>query len=352
MGMLRLALALAVLLTHLPLATFKFIGGGLAVQGFFIVSGFYMALVLDGKYRDRALFYSNRLLRLLPAYFVMMLICAIALFGYGVSATASPDLFAQVYTNPFAAVVMGLENLGLLGQELLYWFRIDGEGFSFDASGATPTETASVAWQALLVPQSWSLSMELQFYLLAPLLAQLSWRRLLLIGIASAALRYAGHWLPVGYGIWQGRLFPTSIFLFVLGMLAHRALPRAAAAPLPLQWAITAATLALVVCGPMLHLPDEAARALVYLAIAAATPFIFSAFKHNAVDRWLGDLSYPIYLSHLLVVALVLQLEPPQPVWVALGGTLALSALLLMLVDRPVDRWRQLRAQRMHPSAA
>src|SRR5262245_14387299 len=62
MGLVRVALAMAVLLGHLPVASFKFMGGGLAVQSFFIVSGFYMALVLSGKYRDVGLFYSNRLL--------------------------------------------------------------------------------------------------------------------------------------------------------------------------------------------------------------------------------------------------------------------------------------------------
>ena len=76
MGMLRVALAMAVVLSHLPLATLQFMSGGLAVQGFFIVSGFYMALVLDGKYKDVGLFYSNRLLRLFPTYFVMMALTA------------------------------------------------------------------------------------------------------------------------------------------------------------------------------------------------------------------------------------------------------------------------------------
>ena len=75
MGLVRVALALAVLLSHLPLASYKFLSGGLAVQSFFIVSGFYMALVLGGKYKDVGLFYSNRLLRLFPTYFVT---CALA----------------------------------------------------------------------------------------------------------------------------------------------------------------------------------------------------------------------------------------------------------------------------------
>lgn len=343
MGVIRVALAVAVLLGHLPLTEFKFMGAGLAVQAFFIVSGFYMAVVLQEKYHDRGLFYSNRLLRLMPTYFVMMAICAVALFGFGISATADKALFATAFSNPGAALVMGFENLFVLGQELLFWFRIGADGLAFDPSGVLPTETASVAWQALLVPQSWSLSMELVFYVLAPFLAALSWRALLAIALASAALRLAGYWLPVDYGIWQGRFFPTALFLFVLGMLAQRALPYAARTGLALRWTITLATLALIVGLPQLGLPNEPSRWGMYLIIAAATPFIFSLSRGNAVDRWIGDLSYPIYLSHLLVVGAVLTFEPPHGAWVAIAGTFALSALLLVLVDRPVDRWRQAR---------
>ena len=47
----RVALAMAVLLGHLPIASYKFISAATAVQGFYIISGFYMALVLEGKYK-------------------------------------------------------------------------------------------------------------------------------------------------------------------------------------------------------------------------------------------------------------------------------------------------------------
>jgi len=87
-----------------------------------------------------------------------------------------------------------------------------------------------------------------------------------------------------------------------------------------------------------------------YFVIAAATPFIFSLSRGNAIDRWIGDLSYPIYMTHLLVVAFVLIFEPANGVFVAFVGTFAVSALLLVLVDRPVDRWRQRRVARSTPA--
>jgi peptidoglycan/LPS O-acetylase OafA/YrhL len=102
----------------------------------------------------------------------------------------------------------------------------------------------------------------------------------------------------------------------------------------------------------MAALDAELSRWAIYVAIALALPFVFHAFKDVAIDRWLGDLSYPIYLTHLVVVGLVLTFEPPLPMWVAFGATLAMSTALLILIDQPVDRWRQRRAaRRALPSA-
>jgi peptidoglycan/LPS O-acetylase OafA/YrhL len=59
MGYLRFWLALAVLSGHLgPLLGLSLADSSAAVLGFFVISGFYMAMVLDGKYgQDRTAFY-------------------------------------------------------------------------------------------------------------------------------------------------------------------------------------------------------------------------------------------------------------------------------------------------------
>ena len=348
MGLLRLGLALAVLLGHLPLASYQFINAAAAVQGFYVVSGFYMALVLDGKYKRVGLFYSNRLLRIFPTYFVMMVIAAIALWGFNSSATSAPSVFQTAFSNPTTAIVMGFENLFILGQEMLFWFTIQPDGsLAFNTTGALPDETTTLGWQALLEPQAWSLSIELMFYALAPFLARLNWKWLAAIAVASIALRLSGPLIPgVNYGIWAGRLFPTALFLFLFGMLAHKALPFATRLPKVVGWIVNALILAMVVALPLSGIPGPIQRWIVYFAIAIAAPFLFNAFKDNALDRWIGDLSYPMYLCHLVVVGFVLTFWANEPwaLWVAIGGAFALSIALLVLVDHPVDRWRQRRA--------
>jgi peptidoglycan/LPS O-acetylase OafA/YrhL len=350
MGLVRVVLAVAVLLGHLPLTDVKIMSAGLAVQGFFIVSGFYMALVLDNKYKDVSLFYTNRLIRLLPSYFLVAVLSAIAVFVFNASATASPDIFATAYSNPITAIVLTFENIAIVGQELLFWFTINDNGMLvFDPSGALPSPPdITLGWQALLVPQSWSLSMELMFYAIAPFLSRLSWRGLAAVAAASILLRLAGHLLPVDYGIWQGRFFPTALFLFVVGMLAHRMLPLAGRMPKAYGWIAT-----FLLLGTMIFLPQlppaaaapETVRWAMYALIGLSLPFIFEAFRDMSADQWVGDLSYPIYLTHLGVIGAVLTFIPDSPyaIWVVIGGTFGFSALLLILVDHPLDRWRQKR---------
>ena len=77
MGLIRLLLSIAVVVTHT--GTFfglRLTGGVIAVQSFYMISGFYMTLVLSEKYKNPNslwLFWSKRILRLWPVYFVTLL---------------------------------------------------------------------------------------------------------------------------------------------------------------------------------------------------------------------------------------------------------------------------------------
>ena len=71
LGIIRFLLAMAVVLSHIGSVMgeiiFSLPHGIIAVELFFIISGFYMALILSGKYSAPGkvkLFYLNRFLRL------------------------------------------------------------------------------------------------------------------------------------------------------------------------------------------------------------------------------------------------------------------------------------------------
>jgi len=91
MGLIRFMLAISVVIAHTSdLFGFGFVGGEMAVKIFFMISGFYMALILNEKYiganSSYWLFLKNRLLRLYPLYFlVLFLTLIITYFGYSMN---------------------------------------------------------------------------------------------------------------------------------------------------------------------------------------------------------------------------------------------------------------------------
>ena len=88
MGTLRFILALSVAYGHSgDFLGFPLIPGDTAVQSFYAISGFYMALVLNEKYRPGSstyfLFISNRFIRLFPVYATVL--CLTLLLAFAIS---------------------------------------------------------------------------------------------------------------------------------------------------------------------------------------------------------------------------------------------------------------------------
>ena len=100
MGTLRILLALSVAYGHAGMFFgFPLVPGDTAVQAFYAISGFYMALVLNEKYRpDNStylLFIGNRFARLFPAYAVVLIsTLALALVSYGIYSRELPFVTA------------------------------------------------------------------------------------------------------------------------------------------------------------------------------------------------------------------------------------------------------------------
>ena len=341
--MIRVLLALAVLLSHLPLASYKILSGGLAVQSFFVISGFYMALVLDGKYRDAGLFWSNRILRLAPTYFFMLVLGAIALFGLKASVTSSPELMQRLFSNPVSAVVLVLQNLLVFGQDLLFWFTVDPQGNPgvrrLRRPGQGPDRLDGPAGAAVVEPVDRADVLRPGALRYAPEDA---------LGGAAGRGQHraapgrapAGCRLPALAGGGCSRRCCSCSWP---GCWGYRALPLIERAPRALGWIAAAGLIAFCLVYTSLKLPPGPDRWVTYAVVTVTVPWIFNAFKDNRWDRWIGDLSYPVYLSQLIVIGLVLTFNPPFPIWMAIGGTFAISIAIMLLIERPVDRWRQKR---------
>lgn len=222
MGVFRLCLAMAVVFGHSNHAVGWFLTGPARVQAFFVISGFYMALILDGKYNNAALFYQNRFLRLFPSYFLIVFLAIVTLVvtgrgGYYGSAT--DFIHALTAGDSGQALSIIFMNLAIVGQEISLFVFVDGSHLQFTPD-MQPFNQLLVTF--LLVPQAWSISLEIYFYLLAPFIVRCSTKMLTAMLLASISLRIILSFLGCARDPWQNRFFPTSIVFFVAGLLSYR----------------------------------------------------------------------------------------------------------------------------------
>lgn len=345
MGSLRFLLALAVVAFHAgPVLGLRGMGSD-AVPAFFILSGLYMALILETKYRDATLtFYGNRLLRLFPMYWAFLLvIVAIA----AVPGPTQPGLDRLLYTvrmQEKAATeswLAAIPNLLMIGSDWLRQIHYDPTTGTFHWWLRTIPEGPNLygMYHYLAVPQIWSLGVELIFYGIAPALVLLRTRTLVVLCAAfclfgnelTAPLAYA-HMLP-----------NVNFWFFLLGMIVYRSMHWVAPVPRPVHFVLAAIPFAVSFAWPMFKMDSEvrisAGINVLLFVFALGLPSLFLLAKDSKTDRWLGELSYPIYITHFLFAFPAAEYGKYAGL-ACLLASVAMSVILLIVVQAPIDRFR------------
>ncbi|MCD6017246.1 MAG: acyltransferase family protein [Bacteroidetes bacterium] len=358
MGILRTILALAVVVYHSnKIFGLRMCGGQVAVEAFYIISGFYMALILNEKYIGPGhyrKFILSRFFRIFPVYWIV-LILALMLSLTGYAAFDHPYYIARYISNydclsGFTIFYFILENIIVFGQDVLYFLRLD--------ELCQPILTYNVlsfkhaGYQYLLVPQAWTISIECMFYLIAPFLVtrKLKWQLVLvLLGLITKFYFANIHYLC--FDPWTYRFFPFEFAFFIAGSIAYRFYKYLQQKPVANIYGY--ALLIVSVCGIFVYdeikLPDEPKNSIYYLFILGSIPFIFLAFKDNKMDRYIGELSFSVYISHHLMVSIFRGYFFSNPQYLYLYGytvvfsSLILAFLLQILVIRKIEIYRQKR---------
>lgn len=339
MGFLRFFLALIVVVHHIPQipgnksfpALMGYLDAMVAVLIFYIFSGFYMSLVINRKYAQAAhfpcSFYANRALRIFPLYWLMLL----SVFIY------------------YAAVRHGDRVAWIGSQHGFFWF---GQMFMNITTLGLDVVPSLGGYTLQLIGPAWSLGAEWLFYLLAPWLVRLNWRRTVALIATVFAIRFGLYHMGCGRYPLRVLFFPLSLGFFMLGHLAYLALARfersnwlARRADRP--WTGVASVGFVLGAGCVLHVgrncdPETPNLWAFYLLITLLIPLIFITLRRNRIDKFLGDLTFPLYISHILALTVVGDFvtgEVAQRV-TALCLSLVLAVLLTLAVEMPVERMR------------
>lgn len=326
-------LAISVVLAHSGgFFGHQMIGGRPAVVLFFVISGFYMALILNTKYRGAGarLFYTSRILRLWPTYLAVMLGVVIAYAMAGILGLYIKQL--QLVEFPFNLLAV-LANVFLVGQDA-FWFL--GFDTATGVVGYHPygSDRASNGYALLLNSPAFTISIEIGFYLLAPFVVT-TFRRALGLLVVGAVYHLALRAMGISGIAYAYSLFPASLVYFGLGATAYWLYREEVRLERVSQY-LGAGLLVAMILGTRMMLPT-----LEVLAFALAVPFIFRKTCKLVLDRTLGDLSYALYLVHFPIITL---LRPHMP-GIYLGAvsvavSLVAAVVVYLLVERPIENFR------------
>jgi len=301
MGILRTLFAISVVFAH-SYGLF-FVGGRNAVQLFYIISGFLMSYVLVERktYSKIKDFYINRYLRLYPIYFSVALLALLSHF-----IIRGDNFFNSYMSVPFSAkILLVCSNVGIFFQDWVMFFGVVNHKLVFltDFNKSSPP-----LYQLLIIPQAWTLGLELTFYIIAPFV--LLKRNLIYYLLAfSIALRICLICIGLDGDPWNYRFFPTELTWFLLGSLSHQIL-------LPLyklklgkginniSKAASYFLMFITITYSFILISDNFKTIVLFLIFLLLLPFTFIYQNNNKFDKWVGDLSYPIYIGHMLVLSI------------------------------------------------
>jgi hypothetical protein len=207
------------------------------------------------------------------------------------------------------------------------WRRLDGHnqspklvlGVTFDEGIeviAKPTDRLPIPpppdrpgrHQNLAIAPSWVLGVEFLFYLVAPFMVRRSASLVATVLFASLALRLFPQFRwALQDDPWSYRFFPSELALFLVGVLGYRVYraPQGAVgrrAILPFGAACLCMALALLINHWHGRSFSRIPAIILLWSIVLAKPLLFRISKTNVLDRALGELSYPTYISHFSVI--------------------------------------------------
>lgn len=349
MGILRLLFALAVVVVHTsPLFSFQSIAV-FAVNSFFMISGFYMALIIKGKYTGKNnsyfLFLTNRVFRIFPVYWTILFFTffftIIKFFLFPNGSNYLTFFIHGLSTEPFPALTV----ISAIMRNILLVQPFDYLQQNYLNPGY------------LIIQPAWSLQLELVFYLLAPFLVRTNRIIISIFVLFFTYLTFFSGIEVLESDLSIAYLFLSRFVFFLYGILAYHLYKRYSHYP-PRPYLLSIFFCALILfifafsqfasSSNAQLMPNSPLALIYYITLLCGIGISFLLTNKVKFDSFIGALSYPAYLSHqliykLLMISPISQMSQTQSTLITIIVTLIVSYLLVTVVESPINKIRQAR---------
>ncbi len=343
MGILRLLLAIIVVIYHAKeLHLYTLLDQTSAILSFFVISGFYMALILDGKYHKKFIFYMSRFLRIFPLYWAALIITVLL----GLLKTS---IFPGQVENSITHYIHYSSHLS--GNAAIF------EALNFISRNITLIITTdyihivqNLAPGYLIVNPAWTLQVELLFYLIVPFLLR----------ITKGFLAFTLFYVFLFYGIITPfnllpqssllTIFASYLIYFLLGICSYKYIYKRIEKKKisPNTKYLLGAFFLFIIFYQIL--PFKFAEnnfpfnAVYFVPFAILISYLFHYTKNSKIDRFIGELSYPVYITHMIFVKLIFSFPIPSVPYLnsllICCLTIIFSLFLVKFIQTPIDNFR------------
>ena len=315
-GIFRFLLATLVVINHIGILFWGVNPGPVAVIGFYIISGYVISYILDYRIKGNIFksFYAERFFRIYPQFFFHLIVSVIfiLLTGHTIGMTETLPDVKSILAN-------------------LLLFPLQFKAFS------------SYLYSILYVPTSWSLSLEVSFYLVAPFILKSRF----LDGVAAISftiflLAILGFLPPSEHAYSYATIFGTLHF-FILGAWLQRNQTRKIVLWVAAMILSVLATTVWASWRPP-HVDEVIIGGLFGILIIK----YLANYKNRhlrSIDDFFGRLSYPVFLNHFVFIWsfewLGFQVQTINIQIAILIMSWAFAWVAYRLVERPLDGFRR-----------
>lgn len=302
-----------------------------------MISGFYMSLIFIGKYskleNGTILFYTNRALRLYPTYIAILILAAV--FDQ-ITGRSVFNVFLNGKYWDFPGVLVLLSNISLIGLDAMV--------------------LADPSASHLAIGPAWTLSCEVLFYMMVPFI-------ILNRPFVVATLFFASIMLRIYFDVndfpkdWNYFLFHSNIVFFLLGNVGYLIYDKAKDYKISKVLGVGViifffaylsyktfvyGSFFLAFLDPGVH---SIQGILFYSSLTLALPFLFLITKDCSIDRFIGNMSYSVYLLGTPCIRNASYFfKDYDTYWVAVVLSVAVALCIYFLIERPIEAIRIKRA--------
>lgn len=250
----------------------------------------------------------------------------------------------------FSKLYIFIINALIIGQDSTLFLGLNTHGTLHFVSNFYNSNPC--VYQFLLCPQAWSISLELVFYIIAPIIVKFNYKLILLIIIVLLFSRILLYKSGLNYDPWTYRFLPLEFFFFLAGNISFKIylyLKKTNPSKI-INLIIFSILFFVIITFNYLNYNNLIKQYLFYTIFTLCIPFIFYLSKKSSIDRFIGELSYPVYLFHILIITYCF------PVFYKIFGvftsiitivlTIVVSYLIVLFLIKPIDNYRKIRVNK------